>query len=329
MGKRNLNIYGKGYRRIHLIVFSIASLILLLLFTAPEITKEIYSGDKRKYLSWSLSIIVPFVNLNERYGINNFIVRTKSDFHNGITWGVKKERPVKRIYKPGEERRLLFSQRHPFKVFLGGDSLAGSVNMTLAPMTENLNTIEVTTAHEVASTLTNTRAVDWIEKLRRELRLDGYHLIIFYLGANSTQAVRYQNAAPIPFFDKRWEKAYGERVEKLIRIAQESGAEVWWIESPPMSNAPYNKDILTVNRVIENICEKTGIVYLSINDIFGDANGEFMSHKIIGGKSIALRSRDGIHFSIDGSRLISNRILNRIEEEYQFTNPLLSGDKFN
>ncbi|MDO4643103.1 MAG: DUF459 domain-containing protein [Cardiobacteriaceae bacterium] len=141
-------------------------------------------------------------------------------------------------------------------------------------------------------------------------------LIVVLLGANDPQDTP-DPAAPekkLIFGSEAWETFYRGEIQKILAAATEHNAQVLWIGPPLMKQPKYSKKVAQLDLLIADEMQRAGQHYQNTNRLFAKADGSytaFLPDKH--GKPIAVRKGDGIHFSLQGEKILTEEILKHIQ----------------
>lgn len=197
-------------------------------------------------------------------------------------------------------------------VVLIGDSLMQGVGMTLVSMLKKHGAIPINLSKQ-STGLTYNNHFDWEKTLSDALLAQPVQYVIIMLGANDPwDMIDPENKARfIKFKTKRWEEIYRARIQSLLALAHEHGAQVFWYEAPYMKKEKLNEGILYLNTLYEDEAQQNGAIFLHSNDVLSE-NKTFSAYITRNDKKIKVRANDGIHFSGEGSRILSKLLLQHL-----------------
>lgn len=216
--------------------------------------------------------------------------------------------------EPEDDEGLLVPGK--ISMILVGDSLAGSANARFTTVANGYDDLIFRVEGVVSANLINLGHFNWIERSAEIAQEEDWDLVMIMLGANSPQPV-YVNDQKLDFNTPGWIELYKSRATEMINNYMNDGAEVWWIALPPMRKEGYKDRILSVNSIIAEVCEETGATQVSIDEVFGDENGQYTHYKVVDGKQVALRT-DGIHYSFSGAQLLSEFLIEKVRTHFAF-----------
>lgn len=226
------------------------------------------------------------------------------------------DHPYKIRSKNGQRPLSYFTDKRPLRILLIGDSLADSIRVSLEPMVRRIPSLQLDSHTVVSSTLTNNHFVNWFEQLQSLLRYQDYDVVLVFLGANSCQGIRLGGGRVASFPSQFWYSSYSQRIKDFVEVIRQSGADPWWIINPPMRKVSYQKDLNHVLSVQRDTARALGMPSIETQGIVGDEKGNYLQSKVIDGRLLSLRSDDGVHFTYEGSRLISQYIVEKLFDTY-------------
>jgi len=195
-----------------------------------------------------------------------------------------------------------------------GDSLANSVGKRLGPLINAYPDMTCRVEGVISSNLIRLDYYDWLKAGPSFVREDSPDLVLIFLGANTMQSF-YLDGTHAPLFSQKWLEIYRERASELLESLKSEGVDVYWMNLPPMQKESYNKNIGTLDRLIDDICREEGVERLSYCGIITDGEGKYVSEKVVGDRQLLLRS-DGIHFTLDGAEYISTYLIGVLRQRY-------------
>ncbi|MDE7255340.1 MAG: DUF459 domain-containing protein, partial [Helicobacter sp.] len=148
------------------------------------------------------------------------------------------------------------------------DSLMQGVGMTLVSMLKKHGAIPINLSKQ-STGLTYNHYFNWEKALSDALLEQPARYVIIMLGANDPwDMIDPENKARyIKFKTERWEEIYRARIQSLLTLAHEHGAQVFWYEAPYMKKEKLNEGILYLNTLYEDEAQKNDAVFLHSNDV--------------------------------------------------------------
>ena len=115
--------------------------------------------------------------------------------------------------KLGPPRKL--SHDHPLKLWIGGDSLAGSFGPALGQMAGATGVVDATIDYKVSSGLADQGIRDWPEHAAETMASDDPDAVVFIIGTNDASIANTYDGDGDGKPD--WEKDYRERIDLMMR----------------------------------------------------------------------------------------------------------------
>ncbi|QLA20170.1 DUF459 domain-containing protein [Desulfolutivibrio sulfoxidireducens] len=186
-------------------------------------------------------------------------------------------------------------------VLVVGDSFAVGIGMTLAESLKPAKDVRLDQKGKTSSGLDNTKFHNWGKTLEGLLQSARPDALVVMVGGNDA------NNGP---GTEVWAESYRHKASDFLSIAAKKGVPVYWVALPPMREEGLNARVKTTNAAMRAACESGGgCRFIDAWDLFTDEKGNFAAEKNIGGKTVKLRAKDGVHFTMAGYRLLSDRIL--------------------
>jgi hypothetical protein len=199
----------------------------------------------------------------------------------------------------------------PLRLWIGGDSLAGSLGPSLGGQAAATGIVQPVYDSRVSSGLGNRDFFDWPEHATEEMARLNPEIVVFIIGANDwrTPGGTRIDASGAP----AWRGAYAAQVEEMLRILEGEPSPagevrpVYWIGSPPLQDKAQDAGARDVNAVARTvIATHPEARYIDAYDLFADDGGRYAA-SLPGpnGRSVRVRSGDGVHFTPDGGDLLA------------------------
>lgn len=180
------------------------------------------------------------------------------------------------------------------------------------------------TRHEVKSLnlskqstgLSYPKFFDWPATIEETLRkYPEIKLLVVFLGPNdpwdfpnpSNPKSKY-----LRFQESEWETVYRQRVSRILETARQSNVEVMWLQIPHMRANKLNTQMRYLNQVLESETQDRAR-FIPIQALLSAGKEAYRDTILIDGKETRVRSKDGIHFTPSGMKLIANYMTQYIE----------------
>lgn len=227
-------------------------------------------------------------------------------------------RAVTRIPQVEAPQRRALTPADPLRLWIAGDSLAGSLGPSLGELTAATGVVQPQYDSRVSSGLENDDFFDWPEHATEELEQLNPEAVVFIVGTNDANAWSDNQAVE-----------YSERVESMMRllVGTNPGRDVFWVNAPVMKSTDLEEHVLEVNEIQRQAAARVpGVTYIDAHRRFADAAGEYQS-SVIGptGKRISLRAGDGIHFSPEGADYLAETVYQALDAHWHITAQRVEG----
>jgi hypothetical protein len=205
----------------------------------------------------------------------------------------------------------------PLRLWVGGDSLAGSFGPALGDMVGATGIVKTRIDYKVSSGLWSDDIRDWSTRATEEMATDDPELVVFMIGTNDTPVVNEVDANNDGTPD--WEVSYRAKVDHMMdTFVGANHRMVLWLGAPPLGTNQ-NSAAIELDRVMQEEASKRGpdLAYLDTYKLFEDGNGDYSSRILDeNGKEIYARISDGVHFSEDGAKYLARAVLQLIEARW-------------
>lgn len=230
----------------------------------------------------------------------------------------------------GRPCRSPLTDSDPLRLWVGGDSLAGSLGPALGALAGATGVVQPYFDSRVSSGLANPGFFDWPKHAAKEMaRLDP-EIVVFIIGANdflvpvarpgTTDAVGPAPEAP-------WKADYRARVETMLSVLAGPNRTIIWVGPPPFKNERDNTGVQQVSDLSRDVvAERADAVFVDGYSLFLDANGKY-AEKLVDrqGNLVTMRTGDGVHFTNDGGRHLARAVFTLVDEQCDVTAQAVPG----
>ncbi|MEL7368825.1 MAG: DUF459 domain-containing protein [Myxococcota bacterium] len=154
---------------------------------------------------------------------------------------------------------------------------------------------------------------DWMSEAERQIKRHRPDLVVVIIGGNDGQdLIPKKKGRRVHWNKSKWNAAYARRVTDFAKLLMGEERRVAWLELPAMDRRRFERKLSLIRKVQKDALSQLGprVQYVSTRDIFYDKQGR-LKRKVRDrrGKLVALRQKDGIHFSLPGSHYFADRVL--------------------
>jgi hypothetical protein len=160
--------------------------------------------------------------------------------------------------------------------------------------------------------LTVNRYLDWPATIKEQVTKKHFDMVVIFLGPNDPWDIldgkqRYKFPSP------EWEDKYRSRVREVLDFASSSHVKIIWIGLPSMREDRLYKGAVIQNKIFRGEMNAYGFEFISTEDLLGGLDLPFKNYIYdSSGKEVVVRASDGTHFSPQGLRIISSKLVSVI-----------------
>jgi hypothetical protein len=210
----------------------------------------------------------------------------------------------------------------PLRLWIGGDSLAGSLGPSLGELTGNSGVVQPVVDSRVSSGLSSPNFIDWPKRGAEDMVTYDPEVTVFIIGANDAKNLPRGTER-----DPQWRTQYAAAVERMLGVLVGEGRTVYWVGAPIMSDAAFSQRVKGVNEVFQDVAAKhPEVTYVDAFGVFSGPDGKFTSMlPSVEGKVTRVRAQDGIHFTPEGGDLLARTVLERLDPQCGITRQAVQG----
>ena len=212
------------------------------------------------------------------------------------------------------------SVEDPARLLMIGDSLGqgfGTLLETQAPA-RGLP-IRVVNRGRVSTGLARGDYYNWPAQFAAMAETYKPDIVVAHFGANDMQTV-ISDTGRTAYGSPEWEEAYRGQIRQILAVAARSGAVVYWIGPGPDRGARLNAHLARLNPWFREETERAGGIYFPL-DWTAAPDGSFARSVAIGGRTVAMRTGDGSHFTGQGYRIVADAILDDLVRRFPVLGP--------
>jgi hypothetical protein len=207
----------------------------------------------------------------------------------------------------------------PLRLWIGGDSLAGTLGPALGEQAAETGVVLPTYDYRTSSGLASPSFFDWPEHASEEMDRVDPEVVVFIIGANDSGVARDE-----PLDDAgqpAWRAFYGGLVDEMLDIFTGEDRAVFWVGSPTLRDAHKDGGVRQVNDVAKDVIRRRpDVTFIDAYDLFSDDDGEYAATLPgVDGDDVRVRTNDGIHFTPAGGDLLGAYVLAYLDERCDVT----------
>ncbi|WP_439241466.1 SGNH/GDSL hydrolase family protein [Lonepinella sp. BR2474] len=194
--------------------------------------------------------------------------------------------------------------KQALKVALVGDSMMAVGLAAQIQHYDRQHNMRFIRAYKSGTGLSRPDVFNWLQEYPKMIKGQSLDLAIVAIGANDAQPY-YVRGKVIHFGSAEWLKIYAQRVNDFAQLVSQPNLPVIWLGLPAMKSAAFNKKVETINRLTYHVLSVyPNITWLNTNTLLS-TDGTFQEYgKNAAGKTVRLRTEDGIHFTYDAGKLL-------------------------
>jgi uncharacterized protein len=197
----------------------------------------------------------------------------------------------------------------PLRLWIGGDSLAGSLGPALGTLAGNTGIVQPVFDSRVSSGLTTPGFFDWPAHATQEMsRLDP-EVVVFIIDTNDSEIV---SSGGTTGGASDWKARYTQLVTQMLDIlgGPDSHRYVYWVGGPTIRDTTIDSGVRQLNDVARTVVQhRLHATYVDDYHLFSDSQGRFsFTLPDPAGKAVLVRTDDGIHFTPAGADRLARTI---------------------
>jgi hypothetical protein len=210
----------------------------------------------------------------------------------------------------------------PMKLWVGGDSLAGSFGPALGKTAGDTGVVDATIDYKVSSGLEDQGIRDWEQYAQEKMTSTDPDAVIFMIGANDAPIANTYDGNGDGVAD--WEADYRAKVDRMMEILVGGPRHrtVFWLGPPTLGDDTLDRGAALLGPVMREEAEKYApdVVYVDTYHLFeGPDGGYSRSLPDANGNEVDMRISDGVHFTVDGAEYLSAEVWKLLDKRWHIT----------
>jgi hypothetical protein len=201
------------------------------------------------------------------------------------------------------------------KIMFAGDSMMqGVAPIVIQALKKTYPKANLIDLSKQSTGLTVKRYFDWPTKIKDGIAKENYKLVIIFLGPNDPWDI-YENKKVYKFPSIEWEELYRQRVEDVLKFAKDNQAHIIWIGLPNMGEERLRTGAVIQNKVFLKETQKYNYQYVPTDNLVGPLDNPYKAYiKDPVKGDLLMRASDGIHFTPTALRLISQQVVQAVQQ---------------
>jgi hypothetical protein len=196
----------------------------------------------------------------------------------------------------------------PLRLWIGGDSLAGSLGPSLGRLTADTGVVQPVFFSKVSSGLSTPDFWDWPKHGGEEMFKLDPEIAVFIVGANDTMIIGDDR--------DEWRPQYEQAVEEMMTLLIGENRTVYWVGAPVLEDDD-SLHVAQLNEVFQEVAARhPEVVYVDAYSLFATPEGEYTPFIPDGeGETILVRADDGVHFTPEGGDHLAEAIFPQLDAQ--------------
>ena len=195
------------------------------------------------------------------------------------------------------------SASKPVRVWVGGDSMGGELGWGLGPMLDKIKGFKPILFYKESSGICRPDFFDWRRQVESVMRTDKPDAVVVMIGTNDIQSV-WQDGKWIAHGDPDWKQIYEKRVRDMTRPPSRR-------RRPPRVLGRHADHGEEPAQLVHEVRQQDrpasggrhpGGEYIDSWELFANEDGTFVP---------SLRLADGVHFTVEGQKLMGKAVSRR------------------
>lgn len=203
------------------------------------------------------------------------------------------------------------------KVLEIGDSLGSDLGWGLSRELASTHSLKLIQMDKSSSGLAAAWFYNWPRQLKSMLAHFHPNLLIVCIGGDDEQGIRVSGHS-YDFNTTQWRARYTTLIRQIDISATRAGSYVLWVGLPIMAPATYRAGVAALNWLYRSVAITVpGVTFLPTWSLFADARSKFRYGAEVNHVLSAIRSPDGIHFSVVGENVFATYVAQRVASIYR------------
>lgn len=218
-----------------------------------------------------------------------------------------------------EQIEMLTANENKRILFIGDSMLKTGLHLYLRKeIQKQLSEYQTDVIAEIGTGLARPEVYSWVQQLENQ-RQHKYKAIFVILGTNDGQSF-VEDKKIYRFATHDWDEKYSERVLNLTEIGCQLSERIYWIGQLPMRDLKMNSKMQHINKVVKSALQESKCAqWINTSNWLTEVDGQFIAFKSSIVEKIRLPKRirleDGIHLSMYGASIFSNKLIEVLSNE--------------
>ena len=327
----------EGGRRLHsagsAIVVALAGLAIALFLNAPGLHKSATIQPEGWKRDVALAVTGPLDSVSRallldrpRQGLKAALGRSDDDEVDTAV-ATPQPKPTTPVTSPETPAKpVKFTPQKKLRIWIAGDSLVIVPGESLLRAVAGNRAVAAEPVDgRIASGLERPDVFNWFTHIREVMEADKPRAVVLMFGGNDDHG--FMTGIPEgrevgTFGSPTWRAEYRRRVASVMDTVTRNGGHLIWIGLPITRDSDQTLRFDVINSILQTEAAKRKgrVTYLDTYFFFaGDDGGYAQYIEDPTGKLVKMRADDGVHFERPAGDLIAQKVLDQLEEHYDFT----------
>lgn len=214
------------------------------------------------------------------------------------------------------------SHSDPLRLWIGGDSLAGSFGPALGQIAGATGVVDATVDYKVSSGLADNGVRDWYEHAQEAMASDDPDAVVFIIGTNDTSIIDSQGSTSNG--EPAWQVDYREKIDRMMEtfVGGARHRTVFWLGPPTLGDDTLDLGASELGPIMRQEAAKFApdVQYVNTYRLFSDKEGNYSeSLPDAQGNLVQMRISDGIHFTVAGAQYLANTVWKLLDKRWDIS----------
>lgn len=211
-----------------------------------------------------------------------------------------------------------------YRLYVLGDSLAANLGDGLVWALRDVKDVQVIKHTKAGTGFVREDVLDWTQSVADLLHDKKVDIAVIAIGGNDRQDIRHGRKRYLRF-TAPWREEYRRRVDRFMRTLASRHVALYWVALPPVRSGQMSRDYKGLNVIYRELAGRHGIKLIDTSGKLGGPSGGYSPYGTgPDGRTVRLRDGDGIHFTLEGSRLLGGLVAEVIHRDLRAARSLLS-----
>ncbi len=207
--------------------------------------------------------------------------------------------------------RRTYTAEAPLRLWVGGDSFAGSLGPAMLRALKKTGVVKQTTDARKSTGLARPDVLNWPKHLASYFDQIDPEIVVLMVGGNDAQDMTTADKKTLSSGTPEWKEEYAVRVRAMLDVILKPNRQLIWVGIPVMENKHIQKYVPMANEIVRaEVMKREHATFIDTARTLSGPKGEFLiMQPQPTGRSIQVREADGVHPSTTGADMIADQVL--------------------